>query len=31
MPFPLGLVVKQIVFDSIVMIIAGAVVAWLNR
>jgi hypothetical protein len=31
MPFPLGLAIKQILFDSIVMLIAGAVVAWLNR
>jgi hypothetical protein len=31
MPFPLDLVIKQIVYDSIVMVIAGAVVAWLNR
>jgi hypothetical protein len=31
MPFPLGLVIKQIVFDSIGMAIAGVAVAWLNR
>jgi hypothetical protein len=31
MPFPLGLVIKQIVFDTIGMVIVGIAVAWLNR
>jgi uncharacterized membrane protein YGL010W len=31
MPFPFGLVIKQIVFDTIGMVIAGVVVAWLYR
>lgn len=31
MPIPPALVVKQIVFDSVVMVALGAVVAWVNR
>lgn len=30
-PMPVGLVIKQIVFDSIVIVILGAIVAWLYR
>lgn len=31
MPFPLSLVIKQIVFDSILFMILGVAVAWINR
>ena len=31
MPFPFGLVIKQIVFETIGWVIAGVAVAWLNR
>jgi hypothetical protein len=31
MPFPFALAIKQIIFDSVAMVIAGIVVAWLNR
>jgi hypothetical protein len=31
MPFPLSLVIKQIIYDTISVVILGAVVAWLNR
>ncbi len=30
-PFPLSLVVKQIVFDTIGIVLMGVVVAWINR
>jgi hypothetical protein len=29
--FPLGLAIKQIVFDSITIVLMGIVLAWLNR
>jgi hypothetical protein len=31
MPFPFSLVIKQIIYDTIGVVILGAVVAWLNR
>ena len=30
-PFPLGLAVKQIVFDTVGVMLMGVVVAWINR
>jgi hypothetical protein len=29
--FPLGLAIKQIIFDSITIVLTGIVLAWLNR
>lgn len=31
MPFPLSLVIKQIIYDTIGVVILGAAVAWINR